>query len=134
MKRKSGIIIFAFIEILIGSVTLIAVILSLIEGRSTKSPSVLVFVLLTATLSLILGFGVLKRILLCYRLLLYFSAIVILGKILIFSGIITLSGALETGIPSTLKNTLSIIYHMLLIFYFTRRAVRDEFIKDGDGK
>lgn len=127
MKSKPGIIIFAIIEILIGSITLIAVILSLIQGKSTKPPAVLIFVLTTAALSLILGFGILRQNLACYHLLLYFSGIVILSKILIFSAVITLNGALETGIPFSLKNTLSIIYHTLLIFYFTRWPVRNEF-------
>lgn len=127
MKPKSGIIIFALTEILIGSITMIAVILSLIRGSSTKPPEVLIFVLATAAMSMVLGFGILKGNLTCYHLLLYFTSIIILSKILIFAKIITLSGALETAVPSSLKNIISILYHILLISFFTREPVKRHF-------
>jgi hypothetical protein len=128
LKPKRGIILFGIIEILIGFITLIAVILSLIQGNSTKPLEVLVFVLITAAISAILGFGILKYSRICYYSLLYFSSIIILSKILIFTKIITLSGALETTIPSFFKNLISILYHSLLIFYFTSKSVRENFI------
>lgn len=127
MKAKLGIITFALTEILIGSITLIAVILSLTQGKSAKPPEVLIFVLITAAISTALGLGVLKGNLSCYHLLLYFSSIIILSKILIFVKIITLNGSLETSIPSSLKNITSILYHILLIFYFTRKSVKEHF-------
>lgn len=127
MKHKWGIIIFAFIEILLGSITLVAVILSLIQGKSTKPLEVLIFVLITAVISTVLGFGILRYNLTCYHLLLFLSSIIILSKILIFAKIITLSGALETKIPSSLKNIISISYHSLLIFYFTRKPIKEKF-------
>ena len=127
MKPKLGIIIFALTEILIGSVTLIAVILSLIQGESTKPLEVTIFVLTTAITSTILGFGILRNNLTCYHLLLYFASIIILSKILIFTKIIALSGAQETIVPASLKNVISILYHSLLIFYFTRKSVREFF-------
>lgn len=128
MKYKLGVIVFSLIEILIGSVTLIAVILNLIQGKSTKPLEVLIFVLATSIVSMILGLGILlRRNLTCYHLLLYFSSIIIFSKILIFAKIISLSGALETTLPLSLKNTISILYHLLLIFYFTRQPIREEF-------
>lgn len=127
MKHKLGIIIFALIEILIGLITLIAVALSLIQGRSTKPLEVLIFVFTTSSLSTALGFGILRLNLTCYHLLLYFSSIIIFSKILILAKIITLNGALETTIPPLIKNIISILYHSLLIFYFTRKPVKDLF-------
>ena len=127
MKRKLGIRIFASIEIFIGSITLIAATLSLIQGKSSKPPEVLIFVLSASILSVILGIGILRHNLTCYHLLLYFSSIIILSKILVFGRIITLSGALETAVPSSLKNMISILYHSLVIFYFTRPNVQKEF-------
>jgi hypothetical protein len=127
MKHKWLTVIFALAEIIIGSVTLIAVILSLIQGKSTKPPEVLVFVLTTAIISLGLGFGIFRYNLTSYHLLLYLSSIIILSKILIFAKIITLSGELETIIPASLKNVVSILYHGLLIFWFTRKSVREQF-------
>lgn len=129
MGNKSGVRLFALIEVLIGSVTLLAVILSLAQGKSAKPLNILIFVLATAALSLGLGFGILKYNPTCYNLLLYFSSIIILSKILIFARIITLNGALETTIPATIKNTISILYHSLVIFYFTRKSVRLNFRK-----
>lgn len=127
MRHNWPIKIFGIIEISIGVVTLITVILSLIQGKSTKPPGVLVFVLTTAIISSGLGLGILKYNLKSYYLLLYFSSIIILSKILIFAGIIALSGALEVATPSSLKNTISILYHSILIFYFTRKSVREQF-------
>jgi hypothetical protein len=127
MKNKFGVMLFAIIEIFIGLATLTAVILSLAQGKSTKSLQVLVFVLITAIISSGLGWGILRYKLLAYRLLLYFSSIIILSKILIFAKIITLTGALEITIPSSLKNIISVLYHSLLIFYFTRKSIREQF-------
>jgi hypothetical protein len=127
MKTKLAITIFALIEIMIGSIALMTVILSLIKGLSTKPPEVFIFVLVTAFTSAVLGFGILKGNLASYHLLLYFSSTIILSKILVFARIITLNGALETSIPSSIKNAISILYHGLLIFYFTRKSVRTQF-------
>ena len=127
MKHKLGIIIFAIIEILIGLITIIAVICNLLQGKSTKSFEVLVFVLVTAATSTGLGIGLLKRSLNSCRLLLLFSCIIIFSKILIFANIISLNGALETIIPSSLKNIISIVYHCSIIFYFTRKRIKEYF-------
>jgi len=128
MKDKFGIALFAITEILIGLITLTAVILSLAQEKSIKSLEVLVFVLITAIISSGLGWGILRYKLLAYRLLLYFSSIIILSKILIFAKIITLTGALETTIPYSLKNITSVLYHSLLIFYFTRKSIKEKFV------
>ena len=125
MKPKLGIIIFAFTEVLIGSITLFAVTLSIMQGKSSKPLEVLVFVSASAILSVVLGLGILRFNLTCYRFLLYFSSVIIFSKILIFAKVITLSGSVETSIPADLKNVVSILYHSLLIFYLTcRRAKR----------
>ena len=129
MKSKSGIKIFALIEILIGTVTLAAVILSLIQNQSTKPLGVIIFVLTASAISISIGFGILKYNLACYYLLLYFSSIIILSKILIVANIITLNGASETTVPPATKNIISILYHSLVIFYFTRKSVRENFRK-----
>ena len=132
MKYKWGIVFFAVIEILIGIITLTAVILSLISRTSLKPPEVLLFVLTTATISTALGFGILRCSQTSYRLLLFFSKTIILSKILIFAHIISLNGALETSVPTSIKSIISIVYHSLLIFYFTRKPVRKIFSDGGD--
>jgi len=127
MKYKWGIIIFGLIEIAIGSITLVAVIASLILGESRKPPEVLIFVLTTSTLSLSLGIGIIKGNLTSYHLLLFFATIIVLSKILIFAKIISLSGTLETTLPASIKNIISIVYHAFLTWYFTRRGARKYF-------
>lgn len=126
-KANRGIILFGIVEISIGLITLVAVISSLISRSSTKPLEVLIFVLTTSIISLGLGIGILRRSLASYHLLLFFVTIIILSKILIFAKIISLSGALETNISPAMKNTISIVYHSLLIWYFTRPSVRKQF-------
>jgi len=128
MKQESlGIILFGIIEILIGAITLIALLISLISGRSTKSFEVLVFVFTTSIISLGLGIGLLRYSLTSYHLLLFLAAVIVLSKILIFANIISLNGALETTIPSPIKNIISIVYHGLLILYFKRPKIKKHF-------
>jgi hypothetical protein len=122
-----GIVFFGVTEVLIGCVTLMAVTLSVFRGESEKPPEVLLFVLTTAMISLSLGIGVLRRSLHSYHLLLFFSTVIILSKILIFAKIIYLSGALETTVPSSVKNFISIVYHGVLVIYFVQPAVRKQF-------
>ncbi|MBM3249963.1 MAG: hypothetical protein FJZ09_03845 [Candidatus Omnitrophica bacterium] len=126
-KTDWGVVLFGATEVLIGALTLIAVTISLISGKSAKPAEVLIFVLTTSMTSLGLGIGILRQSLHSYHLLLFFSTIVIFSKILIFGRIISLSGALETAIPSGAKNLISILYHALLIFYFTRPKVKEYF-------
>ena len=122
-----GVSIFGVIEILIGSITFIAVTLSLLQGASVKPLEVLVFVLATAGISAGLGIGILMRRLAALRLLLFFSCVIILSKALIFAKIITLNGALETALPSSVKNIISVVYHVLVVVYFTSKPVRGRF-------
>jgi hypothetical protein len=127
IKFHLGVYIFGLTEIIIGALTLIAVGISLFLGRCQKPLEVLIFVFVTCALSLGLGIGVLKRNLTSYHLLLFFSATIIFSKILIFAKIISLAGALETGIPQSTKNIISVTYHSLLIWYFTRPTIRQYF-------
>ncbi len=123
-KYRLGIILIALTEILLGGITLIAVFTSLILGKSTKPLEVLVFVLATSLTSFILGVGLLRKSRSAYRLLIFLSLVIAFSKILIFAKIITLSGALETTIPSSTKNVISIIYHTVVIFYLTRKPMK----------
>lgn len=126
-KTKQGIVLFGLIEIAIGSATLVTVITSLLLGISTKPIEVLIFVLSTAAISLSLGIGILRYNLASYHLMLFFATVIILSKILIFTRIISLSGALGTNVSPTLKNIISVVYHSLLIAYFSRSSVREQF-------
>jgi len=121
----------ALTEILLGGITLLAVIISLAAGKSAKPVEVLIFVLTTSGLSLWLGVGVLRKNRASYQLLLFFSAVIVLSKILIFAKIISLNGGLETTIPPRLKNIVSIAYHSFVIILLTRQPVKKVFREDS---
>lgn len=127
MKIKLGIACIGAIEICLGAVTFIAVSASVLLGESLKPPAVVTFVLVSACLSLWLGAGVIRRALVPYRALLFFCAVIILSKILIFAKVISLHGALETTIPSSLKNAISLLYHAAVIVFLRNSKVRKEF-------
>lgn len=129
IPKDTAILIFGLIEIAIGAITLIAVMTSLILTISTKPLNILLFVITTSLISLGLGLGIIKRNIQAYRMLLFFASVVILSKILIFTKIIALNGALETSIPASVKNIISLIYHILILLYFNLRIVKKEFIK-----
>lgn len=133
-RQAYGVVIFGFIEICFGLITLIAVITSIILGKSKKPVEVLSFVLTTSIISLGLGIGILKRNLTSYHLLLFFAAVIILSKVLIFAKIIILTSALETSIPSEVKNTISPIYHSLLIWYFLKPKIKRQFVEKDDAR
>lgn len=128
-KHSLGIILFALTEILIGSVTLSALLSSIILEKSQKPPEVLLFIFGTSLISIGLGLGILRYSPNAYHLLLFFSAVIILSKILIFLKIISLNEMLETAIPASLKTITSIIYHSMIILYFKRKKVEEQFGK-----
>jgi len=128
-QHSPGIACFAFIEIFVGSMNLSAIILNLMQKKPPLPLEVFIFILATGLISLGLGLGILKYNPNAYHLLLFFSTMIIFSKILIFGKIISLSEALETAIPSNLKNIASIAYHSALIFYFTRKKIKKQFGK-----
>ena len=115
------------IEIFIGGITLLATGLSLLFSTSSKPPNVLFFVMATASISTYLGIGILNLKKRAYELLIYFASVILLSKALIFMNIIYLNNALETSIPSPIKNGISIFYHASLIFYLTKSDVKKIF-------
>jgi len=117
------------IEILIGGLTLLTTAFSLLLSLNTKTPNVLTFVLMTAILSLLLGLGILVHNTIAYKLLIYFSTVIILSKILILADLIHLNGAFENFVPSPVKSVTSIAYHSFLIFYLTKSDIKKLFIK-----
>lgn len=126
-KPRWGIIVFGCIEIAIGASTLLLVLISVFLRQSAKPLEVLIFVLCASTISLSLGIGILRRSLHSYHLLLFFSSVIIFTKLLIFAKIISLNGALETTIPPMIKNIISMLYHGVVIVYFTQPAIKKEF-------
>jgi hypothetical protein len=124
---KQGIQIFGLTEIAIGTITLLAIVVSLVKGTSAKPPNVLTFVIISSLISVALGAGVLLKEKHSRKLLIFFAGWVILSKILIYAKIMTLCCSLETTISSNLKNLISIAYHSILILYFHHRSIKAEF-------
>ena len=127
MKHYRLILIIGTLEVLIGGMTLFGVLFSLIFSFNTKSPNILAFVVLAGTLSMLIGFGILRCNIVAYKLLLYFSSVVALSKLLMFMGVIHLSGALETIVPMPIKDFISIMYHGFVIYYLKKPGIKEIF-------
>jgi hypothetical protein len=100
---------------------------SLLLGINTKPLHVLFFVIVAGLISFTIGVGILRFKRSAYRALLYFASVVFLSKILILMGIIHLDGAMETVVPSFLKNSASLVYHGYVIYYLQKRRIRKIF-------
>ena len=127
LKKIKPLWIIGIIEILIGGITLFVTFFSLVFSIHSKPGNVLLFVMITGIISFSLGCGLLKGRKWAYDLLVYFSSVIILSKILIFTQIINLNHALETTIPSPLKNLISIVYHCVIIFYLKKEEIKSFF-------
>ena len=111
------------IEILFGGFTLLLTLSSLLFSFNTKPVNVVLFVLITAAISTLLGIGVLTYHKLAYTLLLYFSSVILLTKFLMLCGIIYLNHAFQTFVPSAVVNAISMLYHGLLIVYLKQEDI-----------
>jgi hypothetical protein len=112
--------IIAWIEILIGTVTLITSSLVQFTGVFAAQPkptNVYIFVILTAIMAVAFGIGLLYDGKWAVRLLIFFSGYVILTKILVYAGILSFTGAIITIVPVEIKDGISILYHSLLIVF-----------------
>jgi hypothetical protein len=131
MQRGRGIKYFAYSEIILGLASLGSTFICLLKHYCIYPPASLAFLLITAFISISLGLGILKHNVHAYHLLIFFSGLIVLSKILIFGQIISLNQNIITLLPPGTKNMTSLIYHSLLIFYFTRKPVIDVFSKTG---
>jgi hypothetical protein len=129
MPHRLGIVFFGLAEITLGSVTLACILDAAIATDVQKPLNILLFVVVSSIISVALGIGILNRLRLARKLLVFFSGWVIVSKILILSRIITLCCELETVIPSYTKNTISIIYHIILIYYLQQPKVKKELMR-----
>jgi len=144
METYRGVLIIGIIEILIGTVTLLGNLIFTIFNLNFKAPNILLFVIISASISTLIGIGILKQNRAAYYLLLYFSSVILLTKFLMFAGIITISGELEVSVHlalhspvsemlrqtmNTLKNLVSSGYHGFLIYYLLKPNVKAVFYR-----
>lgn len=117
----------AVAEMLIGASTITSLAVTSILDAQYKSLNVLIFVLLSAGLSFIIGVGLYRREEWARVLLVFFSGYIIVIKILIFAGLMSFNGEILTFVPTDAKNIISIAYHGFAVCFFTRGAVKKEF-------
>jgi len=127
MKHFRVILIIGVIEVLIGTIAISSNTLSIIFSTNIKPPSVLVFVYVASSISILIGVGILRLNRHAYRLLLYFSEFIILSKILILLNVFELSGGLQSVFPSSISSFISIAYHGYVICYLKRRKIHQIF-------
>ena len=125
--KKLGIALFGYTEVMIGIATLLSLAAAKIIWGAAKPIGVSVFVSSTALISFTLGVGILKYKMLARKLLIFFAGYIILTKIFSFSGLITLSPPFEVFIPSSVKDIISLVYHLLIIFFFNNEKIRRNF-------
>lgn len=113
----------AAIEVAIGASTLFGVIAACLMHLSKKSPTVLVFVLAPAAISISIGVGLFRRRAWAANLLIFFSGYIVLTKALVFAGFISFNGEILELIPSGLKNWVSFAYHAFVMAFLARHGV-----------
>ena len=143
MVKHREILLIGTIEILIGSVTVLGNFLTLALSLNTKSPTILGFVIIAGCLSTSIGLGLFKHQKWAYKLLLYFSSVIILSKVLIFLHVIVLNGELEMSLHkafefpvseswrngmNNLKSFISISYHGLIIVLLSKKNIKNHFL------
>jgi len=127
---KKLIRIIAFIEIVIGLSTIISLILGSWFSFPSKPFNVFIFVIISAFASAMLGVGLFNYKEKARILLVFFSGYIALTKIFIFLNLLKLCCEISGPIPAYIKNSVSIIYHLLLIAFFTRKRVKKYFVKE----
>ncbi len=122
-------ILIAYVELSIGLITLFGLATYEFFHLSTKSPAVAAFVIVSNLISASLGIGLLNYRRWARALLLFFSGYVILTKLFLFLGLIKLNGEIVLFIPTGLKNTISIFYHVFIIIFLNLPSVKKLFLK-----
>lgn len=116
-----------FIELFIGLSTILFVTIFDIFSLASKPPGVFVFVVLSGTLSAVIGFGILRHKNWSRILLIFFSGYVIVMKILIYMDVIRFTGEIMTFPPPYIKDAISLLYHIAVIVLFTNKNTASKF-------
>ena len=124
---QKGILAFSLSEIVLGGLTFITTFSTALTGLSQKPVNVMLFVLLSSTISFSLGIGLLCRRHYARKFMVFFSGWIIMSKILVFTGIIALNGALVPADSVVLINTISIIYHAAALAFFHHPRIKAVF-------
>lgn len=114
-------------ECLIGLATLIGVLVYSMRSLSQKGAGVFAFVIAAAAVSFWIGVRVLALDERARRWLVYFSGTILLEKTLIFMGVLSLNGKILTTVFGIGLDSISFVYHGLILLILTRPGVRPLF-------
>jgi hypothetical protein len=115
------------IELFIGLFTLLFVILFDIFSIIEKPQGVFIFVLLSASISAFIGYGILTLKKWARIFIIFFSGYVIILKILLYLGVVKFTGEIIKTPPSHIKDLISLLYHIFVIIFFTNSGVISRF-------
>lgn len=122
-----GVEFIGFIELLIGLSTMLFVSLFHIFSIIEKPLGVFIFVMASAFISAAIGFGILNYKNWARILLVFFSGYVVILKILIYLGVMKFTGEIIISPPSYVKDLISILYHILILVFFTNNNIVSRF-------
>lgn len=89
--------------------------------------SAVFFVSITSLISVAIGVGLLNYQELARKVLVFFAGYIIISKVLIFSGIITFEAETLRVVSTTLKDIISLAYHIAVLFLLNLRSVKKLF-------
>ena len=118
-----------FVELVIGAVTFCFVILFDIFSVAEKPAGIFAFVIISAAISAMLGYGILHYKKWARIMLIFFSGYVISLKILLFLGAVQFIGEIIKIPPPYMKDTISLVYHAAVIIFLLNRKVIKKFNK-----
>ena len=129
MKHKIIIKIIAIIELLIGSTTFLSLLTYSLFSVSQKPFNIFIFVLISSLISILVGLGLINHKDWTRKVLIFFSGYIVLTKILIFLNLLQFTGEIIIFIPTGIKNSISILYHSMIIIFFNQKTVKKIFVK-----
>jgi len=127
MKTKIIVKALGLIELFIGLVTITSLLTYSILSLSKKPLNVFIFVLTSSITSIILGCGLWRMRGWARSLLLFFSGYIVLTKFLMFAGLLRFNGEIITFVPYSVKNTISVAYHILIMLFLSLQATKGYF-------
>ena len=114
----------ASIECAIGVSTALSLFYYPGQSGSRKPTGVFIFVLVAAAVSFLIGAGLFLKKEKARKYLVYFSGYIVIEKILVFLGVLSLNGKIVTDILRIPVDTISVVYHGLVILIFSQTRIK----------
>lgn len=127
LQKRTAIKTIAYLELIIGSLTLVSLIILSLLSASRKPLNVFIFVFISSTISVIIGLGLFAHRNWARKTLFFFSTYILLTKVLIFLNLLHFEGEIITCLPGSLKDIVSFLYHSWILLFFNRESVKKIF-------